>query len=151
MKVLPLTSFPERFKALHHCRIEMEGGVAHPGQVRGARLAGRFVYLMLVDVVSLEGVAPLRGGLIQIPECERHPLAAGSFYQYEIIGLSVFTEEGTALGRVEQILETGGNDVYVVRGEGGREYCIPALASVVLDVDLARQRMVIRPLPGLLA
>lgn len=60
------------------------------------------------------------------------------------------TADGVALGRVADILETGSNDVYVVRDNEKREYLIPALKDVIKDIDLEKGLMVIQPLPGLL-
>jgi 16S rRNA processing protein RimM len=59
------------------------------------------------------------------------------------------TEEGRAVGRLEDILETPGNAVFVVR-EGRREVLVPAARSVVASIDTDRGIMTIRDLPGLL-
>jgi len=58
-------------------------------------------------------------------------------------------EDRTMLGKIESILSTGGNDVYLVRKEG-REYLIPALKRVISKVDLAQREMIITPMEGLL-
>ncbi len=77
------------------------------------------------------------------------PLPEGSYYQFEIIGLNVYLENGARLGRIESIMETGSNDIYVVKEEG-KEFLIPALASVVIEINLPERRMTIRPMQGLL-
>ena len=64
-------------------------------------------------------------------------------------GLTVVTDEGRELGTLVQIIETGANDVYVVR-DGTREHLIPAIADVVVDVDLEARRMTIHAIEGLL-
>ncbi len=149
IKVLPLTSFPDRFLSLKQARI-LVGQNTQRFDVRSVRGDGRFFFFLLAGVDSQEAAGRLRGGLIQIPEAERHPLPAGSFYQYEIIGLSVLTETGVPVGQVSEVIETGGgSDIYMVRSEAG-EYGIPALASVVRKIDLAGRQMIIRPMPGLL-
>ena len=71
-------------------------------------------------------------------------LEDGTYYWFDLIGLSVFTTEGKLLGRIASIISTGSNDVYVVKppnGDEKDEVLIPALESVVLDIDLARQKM----------
>jgi 16S rRNA processing protein RimM len=68
----------------------------------------------------------------------------GTYYWFDLIGLSVFTTEDKFLGRIESIITTGSNDVYVVKppdGDEKDEVLIPALASVVVDIDLIRQKM----------
>jgi len=148
VKVLPLTSFLDRFRSLKQVRI-LIGQNAQRVDVRAVRYDSRFVFFSLGGVDSPEAADGLRGGFLQVPEAERHPLPAGSFYQYELIGLSVLTETGVPVGQVSEVIETGGNDVYMVRSDAG-EYGIPALASVVRKIDLAGRQMIIRPIPGLL-
>jgi 16S rRNA processing protein RimM len=62
-------------------------------------------------------------------------LEAGVYYWNDLIGLKVFTTEDQYLGRLESIIETGANDVYVVKGDA-REILIPALKSVVHTIDI---------------
>jgi len=90
----------------------------------------------------------LRGMLVQIPFAEAVPLEEGEFYHFQLIGVSVETESGRQLGQVVEVLETGANDVYIVRGPGG-EVLLPAVDEVVLELDLKLRRMVVRLLLGL--
>ena len=64
----------------------------------------------------------------------------GTYYWVDLIGIGVFTTEKEYLGRIESIVETGSNDVYVVKN-GEREILIPALETVVLDIDLGKKQM----------
>jgi len=57
--------------------------------------------------------------------------------------------EGQHLGTVADILETGANDVYIVRGDGPRELLLPAIESVILEVDLEQGRLLVRVPEGL--
>jgi len=67
-------------------------------------------------------------------------LDEGIYYWFDLIGIKVYTTEEKYLGRIESIVETGSNDVYVVK-HGEKEVLIPALESVVLDIDLEHKRM----------
>jgi 16S rRNA processing protein RimM len=80
----------------------------------------------------------------QMPE-----LSEGEFYWCDLIGLTVVTEGGELLGHLREIIATGSNDVYVVKTDG-REYLIPALEDVVLDIDLDKGKMTVSPPEGLL-
>ena len=82
------------------------------------------------------------------PQPAEIPLAPGEYFHYQLIGLAVGTEEGEELGTIREILETGSNDVYIVAGPSG-DLLIPALAQVVLQVDLDAGRMVVRLMDGL--
>jgi 16S rRNA processing protein RimM len=67
-----------------------------------------------------------------------------------MLGLQVVDENETILGRITAILETGANDVYVVKDDLGAEVLIPALESVILDIDLEENQVSVHLLPGLL-
>ena len=68
----------------------------------------------------------------------------------DLIGLSVRTDEGCALGTVTDVIQTGANDVYCVSGEDGKEILLPAIKDCILKVDLEKQEMLVHVLPGLL-
>jgi len=74
----------------------------------------------------------LRGQLVQIAREEAAPLQAGHFYEHQIVGLSVVTVDGQALGQVVEVLATGANDVYVVQGRAVR-YCSRPRGSSARD------------------
>jgi 16S rRNA processing protein RimM len=90
----------------------------------------------------------LRGMLVQIPIQEAVPLEEGEYYHFQLIGVQVETESGDLLGQVVQVLETGANDVYVVRGSRG-EILVPAVDDLVIELDLESKRMVVCLLPGM--
>jgi 16S rRNA processing protein RimM len=60
------------------------------------------------------------------------------------------TESGESLGSLVEILETGANDVYIVRPSVGADLLLPAIREVILDIDLSAGQILVRPLPGLL-
>jgi 16S rRNA processing protein RimM len=91
----------------------------------------------------------LRGMLVQIPLEKAVPLEEGEYYHFQLIGVRVETESGKWLGQVVEVLETGANDVYVLRGPRG-EVLLPAVEEVIRELDLESKRMVVRPLPGML-
>ena len=145
VRVEIMTDFPERFSSLEEVLV----GEDHvPYRLQSARRHKGNVVLKLEGVDSPEQAATLRGELLYIPVSEAMPLGQDQYYYYQILGLDVWTREGRHLGQVTDILETGANDVYVVR-DGGREVLIPALADVVQEVDLAGQRMIVTLPPGL--
>ena len=149
VRCFPMTDFPERFSRLCEVRIETKDGRNYPLRIRQVRLASSFIFILFEGIVSVEEAALLKGSLIQIPEEERVVLPADHYYQYEIIGLDVYLEDRTMLGKIESIIETGGNDVYLVK-QGDREILIPALKQVVRAVNLLKREMTISPMQGLL-
>ena len=82
----------------------------------------------------------LIGAKLFIPKAELPQLENGSYYWIDLIGIEVYTTEDEYLGRIESIIETGSNDVYIVKDKK-KEILIPALESVVTDIDLSQKRM----------
>ena len=95
------------------------------------------------------GAEELRGQLVQIPTEEAVPLEEGEYYDFQLIGVKVEAESGETLGQVVEVLKTGANDVYIVRGSWG-EVLLPAVKDVVLKLDIEARQMVVNLLPGLL-
>ncbi|MEO2055755.1 MAG: ribosome maturation factor RimM [Nitrospira sp.] len=148
LKIFSLTDIPNRFDHLTDVIVETSEGRHQAIRIDRVRY-GRYVYLSFSGLTSIEKVEFLKGAFIQIPEEERLPLPEGSYYHSELTGLEVVLEDGTRLGILEEIYETGSNDVYAVRS-GKREVLIPALRKFVKSVDLAENRMVIIPVEGLI-
>jgi 16S rRNA processing protein RimM len=150
VKVLPLTDFPDRFKALREVIVQIkEEEKPQQYQIDHVRYGPPFVYITFSGFFSVDQVDVLIGGLIQIPEEQRVLLPEGSYYQFELQDVDVYLEDGTLLGKVNQILQTGSNDVFVVKSDT-REYLIPALHTIVKEIDISKKRMMIHPMDGLL-
>ena len=80
-------------------------------------------------------------------------LPEGEYYHFEVLGMEVFTEDNVFLGTIDDILSTGSNDVYVVKGgsKGSRgEALLPAIKDVVISVDVEKKRMTVRLMQGLI-
>ncbi len=146
LKCRIVTDFPSRrFKRGTTVLIRGE-----PHKVQGARIQGGTVLLKLEDVSDRDVAAALRGAEIEVPTEQAVSLPKGQFYWHEVIGLRV--EDATShepLGEVTDIIETGANDVYIVKGNKG-EILVPAIKDVVKQIDPAAGRMLIQPLPGML-
>jgi 16S rRNA processing protein RimM len=144
VKVALDTDFPERFASLR--RVFIEGRAI---QVEGVRWHKGQALVKLAGIDSPEEARPLSGKELEIPVEEAAPLAEGQYYLYQIMGLEVWTTEGTLVGRVEEVLRIPSNDVYVVVGPRGQSL-IPAVAEIVKAVDLEAGRITIEALDGLL-
>lgn len=110
--------------------------------------SGRFI-ITLKGYDDINQAIPLVGSEICLKRGQLPGLDEDEYYWSDLIGLRVVTEDGTLLGSIADIFETGSSDVYVVRG-GQREYLIPAIADVVRKVDPVGGTVVITPLDGLL-
>ena len=88
-----------------------------------------------------EDWSPLRNKELFVTEDELMPLPAGQYYIHQIVGLEVVDEQEQILGRVTDVLQTGSNDVYVVKTTDGKELLLAAIDSVVKEIDIAAGRM----------
>jgi 16S rRNA processing protein RimM len=146
LKCRIVTDFPaRRFRRGHTVVID---GVSHT--IQAARVQGMTVLLKLEDVADRDAAAAFRNKEVQIRAEDAVALPKGQFFWHQVIGLRVedaSTHE--SLGEVTDILETGANDVYVIRGVRG-EILVPAIKDVVKKIDPAAGLMLIEPIPGLL-
>lgn len=101
--------------------------------------------LKLAGIDDRSAAEALKGEVLEVPETERRSLPEGAYYHDELVGMTVVDPDGRLLGTLEEILETGANDVYVVRGPRG-ETLLPAIDDVVLEIDVEARRMVARPM-----
>ena len=97
-------------------------------------------------LISFKGVTDrdraeaLIGAELFIPETELPELDEDTYYWFELIGIEVYNTQEDYLGQITSIFPTGSNDVYVVKDKT-KEVLIPALESVVIDIDLELKRM----------
>jgi 16S rRNA processing protein RimM len=109
----------------------------------------RKIFLELDGVDSREAAELMRGQEIALPLEDVPPLPQDTYYRWQIIGLRVLSEDGEELGTISEILETGANDVYIVRDPAGQELLLPAIESVILEVDLEAGVVRVHLIPGL--
>ena len=118
-------------------------------EVLGVFRRGRAYTLQLRGIETMTAAETLRDVDVVIPRAEAPPLAEGEFFVADVVGLRAVTTTGRALGTVAEVLSTGANDVYVVRGDAG-EVLIPAIRDVVTSLDPAAGVLQVAPMPGLL-
>jgi len=138
----PWTS-PERLTGL--TRIYVEGPLE---TMKDSEPVGLVVETVRIHkgrpVVKFAGISDigeaerLRGRELRVPEGELESLPEGSFYQFQIRGLTVRDRAQGEIGVVESVLETGGTDVMVVRGKRGEETLVPLCDEIVKNIDPVR-------------
>ncbi len=113
------------------------------------RWQGKHLIAKLEGVTNRDDSELLNGNEIWLQKSDVPVLAANQYYLFEYEGLNVVTDKGLDLGVVQNVFATGANDVLVVVGQG-KEYLIPIIDDVLVEVDKAAGRIIISPLPGLL-
>ncbi len=150
LRVAPLTDDPRRFERVKDCVVwDATRDEREPRRITGARRHGDAVVVTVAGCDSVDAARSLVGRLLAVPEADALPLGPGRFYPWQIEGAQVTTEAGAVVGHVAGIQRGPAQEWWVVRG-GDREHLIPAVADIVVDVDLAARRVVIRPPDGLL-
>jgi 16S rRNA processing protein RimM len=96
-----------------------------------------------------EEAGKLRNQWVYIKSKDAQPLPEGQIYQHELFGFHVVDENDNPLGELVEIIETGANDVYVVKDHSGKEILLPAIPSVILKLDSAHRFMRVHLLEGL--
>ena len=139
LHVEPLTDSPTRFSPGSVLLVDDA-----PFRVERSRPGKAGLVVKLDSVNDRNAAEAMRGSLFTVSADAVAPLSGPSYYHFQIIDMEVRTDDGEPLGRVQEILLTGSNDVYLVRDEKGSETLIPSLSDVVLDVDLQRNRMTVR-------
>jgi 16S rRNA processing protein RimM len=140
-----LTDFPKRLMQQEHL---YAGEEKTSYGVESIRRHGKQLLLRLEGIADRDAAERLRDGILFSRLDDLPPLPEGVYYLHQIEGLAVFTEDGESLGTVREILKTGANDVYVVRGEKG-EILLPAIPQVIREVVLEEKRMVVTLIDGL--
>ena len=124
-------------------------GATRVTRLESARPHGA-VWLVRLDRISTpEAAQTLRGHRVAVRERDLSPVEDGQFYCYQLIGLQVVGEGGEAIGTVEDVLATAGNDVLVVR-DGSKERMIPMVDRLIGAIDLDRRTIVVHAIEGLL-
>jgi 16S rRNA processing protein RimM len=144
VKIAPFTDRPEDLKQY---RSVLVGPQRKPYAVKSFRPYQGNWLLHLNGVESRNEAEALHGQEILIEAAQR-PRQEGEFFAREVIGLKVRTIAGEELGEVVEILVTGANDVYVVKGQRG-EILLPARVEVIKEIDVEAGVMTVELLPGL--
>lgn len=145
VRVQVLTDFPERFRPGAEIWV---GPERRRYTIQKARFDEGDALIKLAGLDDRNAVEMLRGAEVSVPVEQAMPLPDGTFYVHQIVGLRVWTDAGEPLGTVSDVLSLPANDVYVVDTPQG-EVWLPAIADVVLSIDLAQGRMTVHLLPGL--
>lgn len=135
-------------ESLKEVYIGLEKQEADLKKIKNIKINKKHFLLELEGMESVVAASALVGCKVFVPSEKLEKLSDDEYYWRDIIGLEVVTEDGEIIGRVESILPTGSNDVYVCTSEE-KEVLLPAIADVVRKIDIKNGRMVVRLLEGL--
>lgn len=136
------TDFPERIKP---GKLVYLGRDFVPHKISGVRPFHNNLLLIMDGIRNREEAAELTNFEVFVRIHDLPELDEGLYYHHQLIGLTVKNESGTTLGTVREIIETGANDVYVVKNLEGEEILLPAIEPVIVKVDLESGTLLVRP------
>ncbi len=148
VKVYPTSDEPQRFKDLKECIIDT-GKQKLSVEAEKARFQAGMVIVKFKEFNSIEDVEPFKGKDLLVDREHAVPLEEGENYISDLIDLDVISDDGIRIGRLYDVLQTGANDVYVVKKDDGGEVLIPVTRDFVTDVDLEAGKITVHLLPGL--
>ena len=149
VKVFPTTDDVKRFRRLKEVILET-GREERVLEIEGVKFFKQFAILKFRGIDSINDIEKYRGCGLFVTRENAVKLKENEYFIADLIGIAVEDETGAVLGKVEDVIETGANDVYQIRMADGRGLLLPAIRQCVLSVDVEAGRMRVHVLDGLL-
>ena len=149
VKVFPTTDDAKRFKKLKDVLLDT-GREMRPMEVEHVKFFKNMVIVKFKGFDDINDVEIFKGKDLYVTRENAVELGPDENFIADLIGLSVVTDEGERLGELTDVLQTGANDVYVVKTDSGKEVLLPAIRQCILDTDLDAGKITVHVLDGLL-
>ncbi len=149
VKVTPFTDDINRFDDLKKVYVKTRKD-DELYKVEGVRYHKNMVLLKLEGIENPEQAELLKNAFLEINREDAVPLRKGQYFIADLIGLEVYTDEGKLLGKVDNIYNTGANDIYIVKDELGKQVLLPGIKEVIKQVDLENEKIIVHLIPGLI-
>ena len=108
------------------------------------------VLLKLKGIETVEQAETLRNAILEIDRKDAIPLEEGEYFIADLLESKVFSDEGEELGILEDIYNTGSNDIYVIKNELGKSILLPGIPDVIKEVDVENKKIIVHILDGLI-
>ena len=148
VKIKPFTDDINRFDKLKKVYIKNKDGKKEY-QIQEVKYHKNMVLMKLEGIDTVEQADLLRQSYLLVNRDDEEPLEEGVYYIVDLIGLEVYTDEDVLLGNVDDIFNTGSNDIYVVKDGKGKQILLPGIPDVIKDVDLEEGKITVHLIPGL--
>ena len=149
VKVFPTTDDPSRFKQLKKVILDMKREQIEL-EIEGVKFFKNMVILKFKGYDNINDIQHFLKNDLLIKREDAAPLKKGEYFICDLIGLKVVTDEDEELGTLIDILQTGANDVYVVKAKNNKEVLIPSIPQCILDRNLENGIIKVHLLEGLL-
>ena len=149
VKVYPTTDDPRRFRRLREVVLDT-GREKLNLEIEGVKFFKQFVILKFKGLDNINDIEKYRQKSLYVTRKNAVRLQRDEYFIADLIGLKVQDEDGTELGTVKDVIETGANDVYEVEMADGRSLLLPAIKQCILNVDVENGMVQVHVLEGLL-
>ena len=149
VKVKPFTDDITRFDNLKKVYVE-SNKTKKQYEVEEVKYHKQMVLMKLKGINTPEEADLLRGSYLIINREDEEPLEEGTYYIVDLLGSEVYTDEDVLLGKLEDIYNTGSNDIYVVKDELGKQVLLPAISDVIKNIDIKNKKITVHIVSGLM-
>lgn len=148
MKVFPLTDDVKRFKKGISLLLDTGKGTINV-EIEGVKFFKQFVILKFEGYDSINEVEKFVKKYLYVSREHAVQCKKDEYFVADLIGIEVFAEDGEKIGSISDVMQTGANDVYVVKKADGGEILLPAIKECILQVDIEQKTMKIHKMDGL--
>lgn len=148
VKVFPTTDDPNRYKKLKNVYLDT-GRELLSLEIQGVKFFKQFVIVKFKGIDNINDIEMYKGKSLFVDRKDAVPLKKDEYYIADMVGITVFTEDGEEFGVLKDVMETGANDVYIITSKEHGEVLVPAIKQCILGVDVENRRMDIHLLDGL--
>lgn len=149
VKVFPTTDDVKRFRRLKEVILDT-GKENLVLEIEGVKFFKQFAILKFKGYDNINDIEKYRGKSLYVTRENAVGLKKDEYFIADLLGIKVLDEDGGELGVLQDVIETGANDVYQIRMSDGRELLLPAIKQCVLEVDVEAGFMKVHVLDGLL-
>ena len=149
VKIKPFTDDINKFDKFKKIYIKKEN-TKKEYQIEEVKYHKQMVLMKLKGINTPEEADLLRGSYLIINREDEEPLEEGEYYIIDLLGSEVYTDENVLLVKLEDIYNTGSNDIYVVKDELGKQVLLPAISDVIKNIDIKNKKITVHIVSGLM-
>jgi len=149
LKVVPFTDDITRFDYLKNVYVKNKKETKQY-EVEEVKYHKNFVLLKFKGINYMEEAETLRDSFLEVDREDAIPLEEDTYYIVDLIGLEVYSDENKLLGKLEDIFNTGSNDIYVVKDELGKQLLLPAISEVIKQINIEEGKIIVHLIEGLI-
>ena len=149
VKVFPTTDDLNRFKTLKKCFIKTQKGYFEV-EKNTCKFFKNLVILSFKEFKDINEIEKYKSCELYVKREDAVPLEEDEYYISDVIGMDIVTEEGEQLGRLEDVMQTGANDVFVIKLTNDKELLMPVIKECVLNIDYDAAKITVRLMKGML-